>query len=187
MKVTETKLSGVLIFEPKVFPDGRGYFMESWSKKRYEEAGIKEPFVQDNISSSQKGILRGLHFQYPQSQGKLVQVISGEAFDVAVDIRYGSPTFGQWFSVILSQANHRQLYIPPGFAHGFCVLGNIAVFSYKCTDYYNPSYEAGVIWNDPEINIDWPIKEPILSEKDSKYPRLKDIPAEKLPQYKTKP
>jgi len=185
VKVIETTLPGVLILEPKVFPDGRGYFLETWSKKRYEEVGIKDEFVQDNVSVSGKGVLRGLHFQYPQSQGKLVQVLSGEAFDVAVDIRTGSPTFGQWTLAILSEANHRQIYIPPGFAHGFCVLSESAAFSYKCTDYYNASTEGGIIFNDPDIDIDWPVKEPAMSEKDSKYPRLKDIPAEKLPQYKT--
>lgn len=184
MRIIETRLPGVLIFEPKVFPDGRGCFLETWSLKRYEEAGIKESFVQDNVSYSQKGILRGLHFQYPQSQGKLVQVLSGEVFDVAVDIRAGSPTFSQWVSTILSEANHRQMYVPAGFAHGFCVLSKTATFSYKCTDYYNSSTEGGIIWNDPAIGIDWPVKEPILSDKDRQYPHLKDIPIEKLPQYK---
>ncbi|MBW8001939.1 MAG: dTDP-4-dehydrorhamnose 3,5-epimerase [Planctomycetes bacterium] len=184
MKVIETTLPGVIILEPKVFPDGRGYFLETWSKKRYEEAGIEDEFVQDNVSVSEKGVLRGLHFQCPQTQGKLVQVLSGEAFDVAVDIRTGSPTFGQWTSVILSEANHKQLYISSGFAHGFCVLSESAAFSYKCTDYYNLSAEGGVIFNDPDIDIDWPVKEPNMSEKDSKYPRLKDIPVEKLPKYK---
>ena len=185
MKMIKTTLPGVLIFEPKVLPDGRGYFLETWSLKRYEDAGIKESFVQDNVSFSQKGILRGLHFQCPQSQGKLVQVLSGQVFDVAVDIRAGSPAFGQWVSTILSEANHRQMYAPVGFAHGFCVLSETATFLYKCTDYYNSSTEAGIIWNDPEIGIDWPVKEPVLSDKDSRYPCLKDIPAGKLPQYKT--
>jgi dTDP-4-dehydrorhamnose 3,5-epimerase len=173
----------VLILEPRVFGDQRGYFLETWRSTRYQEAGIRGPFVQDNISFSGKGILRGLHFQYPQSQGKLVQVLSGEAFDVAVDVRVGSATFGQWVSERLSEANHRQMYIPSGFAHGYCVTSEGALFSYKCTDFYNPATEIGIIWNDPELNIDWPISEPILSPKDAGYPRLKDLPADKLPHF----
>ncbi|MDT8302098.1 MAG: dTDP-4-dehydrorhamnose 3,5-epimerase [Sedimentisphaerales bacterium] len=181
MKVKETKLPGVLILEPAVFTDERGFFLETWSSSRYEEAGVKGPFVQDNVSFSKKGVLRGLHFQYPQSQGKLVQVLAGEVVDVAVDIRQDSPTFGQWVSAILSNANHRQIYIPSGFAHGYCVTSQTAVFSYKCTDFYDPGSEGGIIWNDPDINIDWPMEEPILSSKDTDYPRLKDIRPEKLP------
>jgi dTDP-4-dehydrorhamnose 3,5-epimerase len=181
MNVKETKLPGVLVLEPDVFSDERGFFLETWNSTRYEKAGIKGPFVQDNISFSKRGALRGLHFQYPQSQGKLVQVLSGEVVDVAVDIRKGSPTFGQWISEVLSGANHRQMYIPPGFAHGYCVTSETAVFSYKCTDFYNPGSEGGIIWNDPDINIDWPMEEPILSSKDADYPRLKDIRPEKLP------
>ena len=181
MNVKETKLPGVLVLEPDVFSDERGFFLETWNSMRYEEAGIKGSFVQDNVSFSKKGALRGLHFQYPQSQGKLIQVLSGEVVDVAVDIRKGSPTFGQWISEVLSGANHRQMYIPPGFAHGYCVTSETAVFSYKCTDFYNPGSEGGIIWNDPDINIDWPTEEPILSSKDADYPRLKDIRPEKLP------
>jgi dTDP-4-dehydrorhamnose 3,5-epimerase len=183
VKVIETELPGVLVIEPDVFGDHRGFFLETWSKSRYAEAGIDKSFVQDNVSRSSRGILRGLHFQNPQGQGKLVQVLSGEVFDAAVDIRAGSPTFGRWVGEKLSADNHRQMYIPAGFAHGFCVLSDSAIFSYKCTDYYNFSVEMGIIWNDPDIGIDWPINEPILSKKDSTLPRLKDIPAEKLPQY----
>jgi dTDP-4-dehydrorhamnose 3,5-epimerase len=181
MNVKETKLPGVLIFEPDVFSDERGFFLETWNSTRYEKAGIKGPFMQDNVSFSKRGVLRGLHFQYPQSQGKLVQALSGEVVDVAVDIRKGSPTFGQWISEILSAANHKQMYIPSGFAHGYCVISETAFFSYKCTDFYDPASESGIIWNDPDINIDWLIEEPILSSKDADYPKLKDIRAEKLP------
>ena len=181
MNVKETKLPGVLVLEPDVFSDDRGFFLETWNSKRYEKAGIKGSFVQDNVSFSKKGVLRGLHFQYPQSQDKLVQVLSGEVVDVAVDIRKDSPTFGQWVSEVLSNANHRQMYIPSDFAHGYCVTSETAVFSYKCTDFYNPGSEGGIIWNDPDINIDWPMEEPILSSKDVDYPRLKDIRPEKLP------
>lgn len=181
MNVKETKLPGVFLLEPDVFSDERGFFLETWNDRRYENAGIKGSFVQDNVSFSKKGVLRGLHFQYPQSQDKLVQVLSGEVVDVAVDIRKGSPTFGKWVSEILSDTNHRQMYIPSGFAHGYCVTSETAFFSYKCTDLYNPASEGGIIWNDPDINIDWPMEEPILSSKDAKYPRLKDIRAEKLP------
>jgi len=181
MNVKETKLPGVLVLEPDVFSDDRGFFLETWNSERYEKAGIKGSFVQDNISFSKKRVLRGLHFQYPQSQDKLVQVLSGEVVDVAVDIRKDSPTFGKWISEILSDVNHRQMYIPSGFAHGYCVTSETAVFSYKCTDFYNPGSEGGIIWNDPDINIDWPMEEPILSSKDIDYPRLKDIRPEKLP------
>jgi len=185
MKVIETKLPGVLIIEPDVFGDARGWFAETFSGKRYEEAGLKLPFVQDNVSFSEKNVLRGLHFQYPHSQGKLVQVLSGEVFDVAVDIRVGSPNFGQWFGERLSVENHKQMYIPPGFAHGFCVLSSIALFSYKCTDYYSPTTEGGIIWNDPDIGITWPADDaPKVSKKDAAYTCLKDIPKNKLPQYK---
>lgn len=183
MNVKETKLPGVLIVEPNVFGDERGFFLETWSATRYEEAGIPGPFVQDNTSFSRKGILRGLHFQHPHSQGKLVQILSGEVVDVAVDIRAGSPTFGQCVSEVLSGTNHRQMYIPPGFAHGYCVTSETALFSYKCTDFYNPATEGGIIWNDPDLGIDWPTDEPILSAKDSDYPRLKDIPLDRLPPF----
>ncbi|MBN2180316.1 MAG: dTDP-4-dehydrorhamnose 3,5-epimerase [Sedimentisphaerales bacterium] len=183
MKVIETKIPGVLILEPDVFSDQRGFFLEIWHRTRYESVGIKGPFVQDNVSFSQRGILRGLHYQYPQSQGKLVQVLSGRVVDIAVDIRVGSPTFGQWVGEELSDVNHRQIYIPPGFAHGYCVTSETAMFSYKCTDFYSRATEHGVIWNDHELNIDWPIKNPILSSKDSGYPMLKNISQDKLPNF----
>lgn len=183
MNIKETKLAGVLILEPKVFTDDRGYFLETWNSTRYEQAGITGPFVQDNISFSKKGILRGLHFQHPQSQGKLIQVLSGEVVDVVVDIRAGSPTYGQWIGEILSESNHRQMYVPPGFAHGYCVTSEAALFSYKCTDFYNPATEHGIIWNDPDIGIEWPIAQPVLSTKDGVYPRLKDLRPENLPQF----
>jgi len=186
VNVIETKLPGVLIFEPKVFSDERGFFLETWSRKRYEEAGINGGFCQDNVSFSQKGTLRGLHFQNPQSQGKLVQVLSGEVFDVAVDIRVGSPTFGQWVGVTLSCDNHKQLYVPKGFAHGFCVTSETALFSYKCTDYYNASTENGIIWDDDDIGIDWPDVERVISDKDTGYTKLKEIDIKALPQYETK-
>jgi len=183
MNITKTKLPGVLILEPKVFPDDRGYFLETWNSTRYEQAGIPGPFVQDNISFSKKGILRGLHFQYPQSQGKLIQVLSGEVMDIVVDIRVGSSTFGQWIGEALSESNHKQIYVPPGFAHGYCVTSETALFSYKCTDFYNPATEHGIIWNDPDIGIEWPIEHPALSPKDKAYPRLKDFEPENLPQF----
>lgn len=183
MKITETRLPSVIIIDPDVFPDARGWFLETWSRQRYEQAGIKEVFVQDNVSFSAKGIVRGLHFQYPHAQGKLVQVLSGEVFDVAVDIRVGSPTFGQWVGARLSDGNHKQMYVPPGFAHGFCVVSETVIFSYKCTDYYSPSAEGGIIWNDPDIGIDWPVDKPVFSGKDSEYPKLKDIAKDKLPKY----
>ncbi|MHC4432252.1 MAG: dTDP-4-dehydrorhamnose 3,5-epimerase [Planctomycetota bacterium] len=183
MDVKETKLSGLLVVEPDVFADKRGFFLETWSATRYEQAGIPGPFVQDNASFSVKGILRGLHFQHPQSQGKLVQVLSGEVVDVAVDIRVGSPTFGQWVSEVLSGANHRQMYVPPGFAHGYCVTSETALFAYKCNDFYNPATEGGIVWNDPDLGIDWPVHEPILSPKDAGHPRLKDIPQDRLPTF----
>ncbi len=183
MIIEETNLPGVLILEPKVFLDDRGYFLETWNSTRYEQVGIPGPFVQDNISFSKKGILRGLHFQYPQSQGKLIQVLSGEVLDVIVDIRSGSPTYSQWVGEILSESNHRQIYVPPGFAHGYCVTSETAIFSYKCTDFYNPATEHGIIWNDPDIGIEWPIAQPVLSPKDAVYPRLKDLRPENLPQF----
>lgn len=183
MKVIETAIPCVLIFEPRVFADGRGQFLETWSKLKYQEAGVSHEFVQDNVSYSTKGTLRGLHYQNPNGQGKLVQAIEGEVFDVAVDIRADSPTFGKSVSVILSKENHRQMYIPPGFAHGFCVLSDSAVFSYKCTDYYDQSSEGGVLWSDPDLGIDWPVSDLLLSEKDAKCPCLKDIDQSLLPRF----
>lgn len=178
-----TDLEGVWIFEPKVFGDGRGFFMETWNRDRYAEAGLTATFVQDNVSRSSRGVLRGLHYQTPNGQGKLVQVLEGEVLDAAVDIRVGSPTFGRSVAVTLSDTNFRQLYIPPGFAHGFYVQSPTAIFAYKCTAFYNPAAEGGVLWNDPDLKIPWMAEHPLLSEKDGRYPRLKDISPDKLPHY----
>ncbi|HAS6214084.1 TPA: dTDP-4-dehydrorhamnose 3,5-epimerase [Vibrio vulnificus] len=170
MKVIDTKIPDVKIIEPTVFGDERGFFMETWNQKRFEELVTGKPtkFVQDNHSKSKKGILRGLHYQTENTQGKLVRVVSGEVFDVAVDIRKDSPTFGQWVGEYLSSENKRQLWIPEGFAHGFYVTSEEAEFIYKCTDYYNPGAEVSINWNDPEINIKWPQNiNPMLSTKDS--------------------
>ena len=183
MNVVETSLPGVLIIEPKVFGDERGYFMETWNGRRYEEAGLPGRFVQDNLSYSARGVLRGLHFQNPQPQGKLVSVLRGGVFDVAVDVRVGSPTFGEWTGVTLSAENKRQFYVPPDFAHGFLVTGEDTLFFYKCTDYYAPSAEGIVLWNDPEIGIEWPTDSPTLSERDSKAPSLREMPEGSLPHY----
>jgi len=187
MEITETSLPGVVIVEPHVFEDRRGFFMETYHQKRYSEDGIDAIFVQDNLSHSVGGILRGLHYQLKHPQAKLVQVISGAIFDVAVDIRRGSPTFGQWTGAHLSVENHRQIFIPEGFAHGFCVLSETADVIYKCTDFYAPADEGGILWSDPDISIHWPIADLILSEKDNNYPRLKDVPEERLPIYKNSP
>ena len=180
MNILPCPIEGLRIFEPKVFGDERGFFMETWNARRYRDAGLDANMVQDNLSFSRRGILRGLHFQNPHPQGKLLQVLQGEVFDVAVDIRRSSPTFGRWHSVMLSAENKRQFYVPPGFAHGFQVLSETALFSYKCTDLYEPKDEMGIRWDDPEIGIDWPIKNPVLSERDAKAPRLKEVPAGKL-------
>lgn len=167
MEVTKTRVDGVLLIKPKVFGDERGYFVETYQKERYSEIGITHPFVQDNHSMSRRGILRGLHYQTKHPQGKLVMVSLGAVFDVAVDIRPDSPTFGKWFGAILSQENQHQLWIPPGLAHGFLVLSDIAHFHYKCTDFYDPKNEASILWNDPELNIEWPFAEDVvLSQKD---------------------
>jgi dTDP-4-dehydrorhamnose 3,5-epimerase len=183
MKVIPTAIKEVRVLEPTVFGDARGFFMETWSRDRYVEAGIDVDFVQDNVSSSTRGVLRGLHFQHPRGQGKLVQVLVGEVLDVAVDIRLHSPTFGQAVTTILSDENRRQFFVPAGFAHGFYVLSETALFSYKCTDFYSPQTEGGLLWNDPDLGIDWPAVAPQLSEKDRAWPRLKDIPKERLPVY----
>jgi len=172
---TKTSIDGVIIIEPTVFGDERGYFMETYQKEEFKQLGLDVDFVQDNQSSSHKGVLRGLHFQYTQPQGKLVRVISGEVFDVAVDLRKNSPTYGKWEGVTLSADNKKQFYIPPGFAHGFVVLSDSAEFTYKCTDYYKADDEGGIQWDDPEIGINWPIDdidEIILSEKDKKWKPL---------------
>jgi len=184
MKIIPTSLKGLLIVEPKVFQDSRGYFMETYHQERYRESGIDPCFVQDNLSHSVQGTLRGLHYQIKHAQAKLVQVISGEIYDVAVDVRPESGTFGKWASVHLSDANKQQLFIPEGFAHGFCVISKTALFSYKCSDVYSPQDERGVLWSDPDIGIDWPVKNPIISKKDRQYPCLFDILPENLPTLK---
>lgn len=183
MKVFPTRLQGVHLIEPLVYTDPRGFFMETWQVDRYRQAYIPGPFVQDNYSYSTRGVLRGLHYQLKHPQGKLVQVLQGEVFDVAVDIRHGSPTFGHWTEVILSGDNHRQLYIPPGFAHGFCVLSETAHFLYKCTDFYTPGDEYGLRWDDPALAIEWPVTTPLLAEKDRYYPILSRVPREHLPVF----
>ena len=175
MNVVETQLPGVLIIEPKVFGDHRGFFKETFQIERYQEAGIDLSFVQDNHSRSQRGVLRGLHWQKTRPQGKLVSCSVGAVFDVAVDVDQNSPTFGTYVGVELSAENHRQLWIPPGYAHGFCVLSETADFQYKCTDLYIPEDEGGLIWNDPELGIQWPIESPSLSEKDLALPTLDEI------------
>ena len=177
-KFNETKIKGVYIIEPKVFGDNRGYFMETYNKEHFVEAGLTMDFVQDNESSSSKGVLRGLHFQTKHTQGKLVRVTKGEVFDVAVDLRKGARTYGQCEVVVLSAENKKQFYIPEGFAHGFLVLSDHAIFNYKCTDFYCPEGEGGVLWNDPDIGIEWPLEgidNIILSEKDKVHPDLKDL------------
>ncbi len=175
MNVIKTKIADLLIIEPKVFGDERGFFYESYQKARYKAAGITPDFVQDNRSRSTQNVLRGLHFQKTKPQGKLVTVTQGRVFDVAVDLRPDSPTFGQHESVLLTGENKIQFYIPPGFAHGFCVLSETADFQYKCTDYYDPADESGLLWNDPALGIEWPLTEPLLSPKDSVQPTLAQI------------
>ena len=172
--VTACPISGLYEIQPKVFGDHRGYFFEAWSERDFTAAGLAMRFVQDNQSRSSKGVLRGLHYQKTMPQGKLVRCIEGEVFDVAVDIRPGSPTFGKWHGVILSSEKQNQFYIPEGFAHGFLVLSSTAIFSYKCTEFYHPEDEGGLMWNDPAINIAWPDigMAPLLSEKDTKHPEL---------------
>jgi len=176
MNVIKTKLKDCVIIEPKVFGDERGFFLETFQADRYADlASISLPFVQDNHSRSSRGVLRGLHFQKTKPQGKLVRVVRGEVYDVAVDIRQGSPTYGQWEAVILSEENKTQFWVPPGFAHGFVVLSETADFEYKCTDYYDPSDEGSLLWNDPGLNIPWPIDNPKLSEKDANASLLADL------------
>lgn len=184
MKFTEMSLPGVVLIEPDVFKDDRGFFMETHHQKKYAKEGIKKVFVQDNYSHSQKGVIRGLHYQLRHPQDKLVYVITGEIFDVAVDIRHGSPTFGKWVGTLLSAENKCQIFVPEGFAHGFCILSETADVLYKCTDFYSPGDELGVLWSDPTIGIDWSVEAPILSPKDSQYPGLKEISEDLLPSYK---
>jgi dTDP-4-dehydrorhamnose 3,5-epimerase len=183
MKLIETRLPGVVVIEPQVFGDARGFFYESYNEAKYSAAGIDRCFVQSNVSRSARGVLRGLHYQWPNPQGKLVSVLEGEVYDVAVDIRRGSPTFGQSAAVMLTAENHRHFWIPEGFAHGFCVVSEFATFTYQCTALYDPSADAGIRWNDAALAIDWPVAEPLLSDKDGKAPLLAEVPAERLPLY----
>jgi len=183
MNFITTAIPGVLLIEPDVYGDERGFFMETWRAPRYAEHGIPAQFLQDNLSLSRQGVLRGLHCQHPDSQGKLVSVLQGEVFDVAVDIRRGSPTFGQWVGTTLSGEHKNQMYVPPGFAHGFCVTSDTALFMYKCTRLYNPAAEFSIAWNDPDIGIQWPMDSPQLADKDQQAPVLKDLPPTRLPGY----
>jgi dTDP-4-dehydrorhamnose 3,5-epimerase len=185
MNVINTPIADVKLIEPKCFGDARGFFLETFSAQRYPDAGINVSFVQDNHSRSTQGVLRGLHYQLIHPQGKLVSVTRGEVLDVAVDIRVGSPTFGQWYGAVLNDENHRQMYVPPGLAHGFVVLSDTVDFIYKCTDYYHPEDEKGLLWNDPAIGVDWQIDQPLLSEKDNKNKTLAELQAcNELPIYK---
>ena len=181
VRYTKTSLPGVFVIEPAVFKDDRGFFLETYHQRKYGEGGIDGSFVQDNRSHSRKDVLRGLHYQLRYPQGKLVYAITGEIFDVAVDIRRGSPTFGKWEGVYLSSDNNRQVFIPEGFAHGFCVLSETADVMYKCTDFYNPDDEFGILWSDPTLSIEWPVASPVLSSKDSQYPKLTEIADDFLP------
>ncbi len=174
MNVCTTPIAGVLLIKPKVWRDARGFFVETWQQERYKAAGIGLPFVQDNHSRSTRGILRGLHFQRAFPQGKLVSVARGSVFDVAVDIRPGSPTYGQWYGCELTEENQHQLWVPPGLAHGYCVLSEVADFNYKCTDLYHPEDEGGIRWNDPDLGIAWPVSDPMLSAKDMVLPLFRD-------------
>lgn len=184
MKVTPVPaIPDLQVIEPDIFGDHRGYFLETYRESRYEEAGITTHFVQDNLSFSRRGILRGLHFQLERPQAKLVSVAAGEVYDVAVDVRRGSPTFGQWHGVLLSAENHRQFFIPEGFAHGFCVRSETALFTYKCSDMYDPASERGIRWDDPALAIDWSITDPSISAKDAVYPFLDNMDEVDLPIY----
>jgi len=185
IKFNTTSLPGVILIEPQVFEDPRGFFMETFHKKKYAVEGIDRVFVQDNHSHSKRGTLRGLHYQLRHAQGKLIYVVAGEVFDVAVDIRCGAPTFGKWSGTYISAENKRQLYIPEGFAHGFSVLSETADVIYKCTDFYTPGDEYGIFWADPTIDIDWKIESPVLSKRDSQNPELSQVAEELLPVYKS--
>lgn len=181
MKLVETQLPGCWVLEPKVFSDERGSFYETWNQQAFSELGLDLEFKQANVSSSSRGVLRGLHYQWPKPQGKLVHVLEGEVYDVAVDIRHGSPTYGRWVSAILSAENKRQMWIPAGFAHGFVTLSERAIFSYLCTEVYDSQCDAGLRWDDASLAIDWPVSKPVVSNKDAKAPFLCDISPEKLP------
>jgi dTDP-4-dehydrorhamnose 3,5-epimerase len=183
MKINKTPIDGILVIEPDVFKDERGFFLETFHTQKYKDLGIEKNFVQDNLSFSSKGILRGLHFQHRNPQAKMVQVLLGEVFDVAVDIRRNSPTFGKWFGLILSQENLFQMYIPEGFAHGYCVVSDTALFAYKCSAFYSPADEGGLLWSDPDVGIEWPVSNPILSAKDSQLPCLSEFPENWQPFY----
>lgn len=183
MKVIETPLPGCVMIEPRVFGDERGFFFESFNNDRLAEHGLSPAFVQGNVSSSTRGVLRGLHYQWPKPQGKYVSVVEGEVWDVAVDIRQGSPTFGQWTAVVLSAGNKRHFWIPEGFAHGFVTLSERAVFTYLCTATYDAQADAGIRWDDPALGIDWPVRDPLLSPKDAAAPLLSEVAAARLPVY----
>lgn len=183
MKVIKTALPGALVLEPQVFGDARGFFYESYNKGKWEAAGIHADFIQTNVSRSARGVLRGLHYQWPNPQGKLVSVLEGEVYDVAVDIRRGSPTFGQSVGVMLTADNHRHFWVPEGFAHGFCVLSEFATFTYQCTALYDAKADAGIRWNDAALGIDWPLSDPLLSDKDGRTPLLEDVAPERLPLF----
>jgi dTDP-4-dehydrorhamnose 3,5-epimerase len=184
MKVIETTLPGALILEPQVFGDARGFFYESYNEAKYRAAGVDHRFVQSNVSRSARGVLRGLHYQWPNPQGKLVSVLEGEVWDVAVDIRRGSPTFGRWTAAVLSGGNKRHFWIPEGYAHGFLVLSDSALFTYLCTATYDRAADAGIRWNDARLAIDWPVSAPLLSDKDAGLPFLDEIAAERLPEVR---
>ncbi|MDB3994455.1 dTDP-4-dehydrorhamnose 3,5-epimerase [Gammaproteobacteria bacterium] len=183
MELIKTDLEGLLLLNPDVHKDQRGYFLETFTKENYKDLGIRDNFVQDNLSKSIKGTLRGLHYQLESPQAKLVRVVRGKVFDVAVDIRSGSDTFGKHFSVVLDDLTNNQLYIPKGFAHGFCVISEEAIFEYKCSDYYEPNDQLGLIWNDPSLEIDWPIERPLISLKDQKLPSLSSVKSLLLPKF----
>jgi dTDP-4-dehydrorhamnose 3,5-epimerase len=183
MKVHRTRLDGVLVIEPAVFADARGSFYEGWNRARYAEHGIVFDVMQANVSRSAHGVLRGLHYQWPNPQGKLVSVLEGEVYDVAVDIRRGSPTFARWEACVLSAANHKHFWIPEGFAHGFVVLSESATFNYLCTAPYDKAGDAGIRWNDAKLAIDWPVTSPSLSDKDANAPFLDQVPVERLPVF----
>ena len=175
MRINELGLKGLFLLQPEVFRDERGFFMETWNTRKYGQLGLLTTFVQDNLSRSSKGTLRGLHYQKPRTQGKLVYVLEGKVWDCSVDLRLDSPTFGKWAGITLDSDSGSQLYIPPGFAHGFCTISEEALFFYKCTDFYSPDDERGIAWNDPQLKIDWPVSNPLLSPKDRGYPNLKEV------------
>ncbi len=181
MNCDSTTLPGVLLFQPQVFRDDRGFFTENWQLERYASAGLPERFVQDNLSFSRRGVLRGFHYQHPRAQGKLITALRGEIYDVAVDIRRGSPHFGSWTGAILSEANGRQMYVPAGFAHAFVVTGEDALVLYKCTDYHDPASEGAIRWDDPDLAVAWPLAAPLISSRDAAAPRLREVPSERLP------